>query len=187
MVTTFTQEGVCAVLHSKDNEERYLTLDDDEREEQMLQSKILQESAQACLFERLRDKHVRMVHRLGSVKQMLDFLDQWFRCTSTIGLAEICDDYQSLRYKDRDDMEKFIDLFELKADIYEEAEGTLSEEDKVLQLSIAIPETYDSVTDWYNNQDEDEQTYDEFTKKVIEKISKDTSSGSTESYSHSRK
>jgi transposase InsO family protein len=170
LVTALTREGVRGVLKNDANEEKYLDLSEEEREVQMNDYVQLQEVAQSILFERLQNKHLRLVRNEVTFKQMLDRLDQKYRITSKIGLATARDDFQRFKYQGNGDMSKFIDIFDVKANRYEEAGGELTDDDKALQLSISIPREYDSVTDWYESLSEEMQTYDNYKKKVIEKF-----------------
>ena len=101
---------------------------------------------------------------------MLNHLDKKFRITSKIGLATARNEYQQLRFRPGNDMSKFIELFDQKANTFEEAGGMISDEDKVIQLSLALPAEYDLVTDWYDNLPEEKQIYESFTKKLVEKF-----------------
>jgi len=170
-VTTLTREGVRQVIKSPELEKQYLSYNDEEtREEKMSEYAILQDTAQSILLERLEDKHLCQIRKYLTVQQMLDHLDQKFRITSKIGLVSARDEYQQLRLRLNNDMEKFIDLFEEKAGKYEDAGGELSDNDKVIQLSIALPNEFESVMDWHKNQDEDNQSFESFAKKVTEKF-----------------
>jgi len=172
-VTALTREGVRSVLKDSNSEEQYLALEDeDEREEKMATYATLQGTAQSILFNRLRDQHLRQIKKFVTVRQILNHLDQEFRVTSKIGLANAGDEYQQLRFQPGNDMAKFIKLFEKKADQFEEAGGELKSEDKVTQLSIAIPNEYDAILDWYEMQNEETRTYEMFSKKVVEKFNR---------------
>ena len=81
-----------------------------------------QEIAQSILFDRLKDQHLRQIRKYTTVRQMLDHLDQKFRITPKIGLTAARDDYQQIRFRSNNDMSKFIDLFEKKADKYRKRE-----------------------------------------------------------------
>ena len=153
-------------------DENFLGMTEQECERKMPEYVELQEIAQSVLFERLKDKHIRMIRCAGVVKKMLYILDSRYRVTSTIGLAVAQSEFQALRYHDSDDMEKFIDLFNTKAEIYDEAGGHLTDDAKVTQLAVALSDKFDSCIDWYDNQDQEERSFDEVTKRVIEKATR---------------
>jgi len=66
-------------------------------------------------------------------------------------------------------MIKFLEIFDTKGQEFEDAGGNINDEEKVYQLSSALPIQYDSVLEWYKDSRMEEQTYEAYQKKAIEK------------------
>ena len=117
LTLALTQGGARSILKDVDTELKFIRIrTKDERERQMPEYAVLQDTAQSVLFDWLQDQHLRQVRKSITVKQMLDHLYNKFRVTTKIVLATACDEYQQLRFRQGNYMTGFIDLFEKKAD-----------------------------------------------------------------------
>ena len=129
---------------------------------------IKQENAKGIIFDHLATKYFDKVSSCITVREVLEKLDLQFKSTSKIGLIIARQEFYSLKFSPKGDMMKFLEIFDVKAQEFIDAGGSLDEEEKVHQLASALPFQYDNILEWYEDH-LDEQHYEVYTKKVVEK------------------
>jgi len=110
---------------------------------------VRQDTTQAILADRLDIIYIFQIRTCQTIKQMLEKLDGEFKISTEVGLITARKKYLNLTYNIGRDMRKYIAVHKARADEYEKAGGTISDEDRVLNLHSSLPAKYDHIFNYY--------------------------------------
>ena len=90
-------------------------------------------------------------------------MDAEFKITSRIGIMSAIAKGQKLWFNEGDDLRKYIEIHENRAETIMESGEELSDDQRFYQLHMSLPPKYDAAMEYYkrlNDYKDGEKTYD---------------------------
>lgn len=169
LIATFAKKKLRDLLRESDDEIAYRKLLPSERETKMSDYDDRQWAARAIIYDRLDTAHLERIRNCVTVRDIVEKLDGEHQSKSLISQIRHRSNYLNYRFSGGENMLRFLNEHERRAQAYKDTGVVLSDLDQVMQLHISLPTSYDSIIDAFNSLSLEEKTYATYRELLLNK------------------
>lgn len=162
-------ENVAELLYDSTLEQRYILEPADSRKTKYPEYWKKQRSAQAALSKSLSTEYSKKVRSCVTIREMIKVLNGIFQENSEYAKLSKRSYWTGMRFNERGNIRRFIELHEAACRNYEDAGGVTTEFEKVLTLTNALPSKYRNLMQIYRVEREPKD-YAVFYRMLMEEI-----------------